>query len=170
MSGKVILIARTSPLQLDLNITTRSLSTEDIAALGQLYFSAYDKGQAEKSLEAATESIAASFDGKFGTLLTDASQVALDEDGNIIAGILVVERSNHEGTPEAPFLIELVTDRDHRRQGLAERLVLLSGEKLFNAGYQEVAVRVKESNSAALALYLSLDFRRWDAEQAEQED
>lgn len=165
MSGKVILIARTSPLQLELNISTRSLSTEDVAALGQLYFSAYDKGLAEQSLEAATESIAASFDGKFGKLLTDASQVVLDENGNIVAGILVVERSSYDGTPEAPFLIELFTDRDHRRQGLAERLVLLSADKLFNAGYKEVAVRVKESNSAALALYLSLDFRRWEAEE-----
>lgn len=164
MSSKVILIARTSPLQVELNIHTRSLNTEDIPALGQLYFSAYDKGLAERSLEAATASISASFDGKFGKLLTEASQVALDDAGNIIAGIMVVERSNYDGTPEAPFLIELFTDRAHRRQGLAERLVLISGEKLFNAGYKDVAVRVKATNSAALALYLSLDFQRWDAE------
>ncbi|WP_394938064.1 GNAT family N-acetyltransferase [Psychromicrobium sp. YIM B11713] len=165
MSGKVILIARTSPLQLELNINTRSLSADDIETLGKLYFDAYDKGLAEQTLEEATANIAASFDGKYGKLLTDASQVALDDDGNIVAGVLVVERSSYDGTPDAPFLIELFTDRDHRRQGLAERLVITSADKLFNLGYREVAVRVKESNSAALALYLSLDFQRWDAEQ-----
>ncbi|NYE94452.1 ribosomal protein S18 acetylase RimI-like enzyme [Psychromicrobium silvestre] len=165
MSSKVILIARTTPLQFELGITTRSPSTQDVEALGKLYFSAYDKGLAEQTLEAATANIEASFGGKYGTLLTDASQLAVDQEGKIIAGILVVERSSHEGTPEAPFLIELFTDRDHRRQGLAERLVLISTDKLFNAGYKEVAVRVKDSNSAALALYLSLDFQRWDAEE-----
>lgn len=165
MSSKVTLIARTSPLPTELDISTRSLSTDDIPALGELYFSAYDQGIGVQSIEAATSDIDQAFVGKYGTLLTEISQVAVDEEGKIIAGVMVVEHSPEPGSPESPLLIELFTDRDHRRQGLAERLVVISGDLLFNAGYKEVAVRVEESNSAALALYLSLDFRRWEAEE-----
>lgn len=165
MSSKVTLIARTTPLPIEMNITTRGLSPEDIPALGELYYNAYDQGIGEPSVDAATSEINEAFAGKYGTLLTEISQVVLDDSGKIIAGVLVVERSAEAGSPPAPFLIELFTDRDHRRRGLAERLVLISEDLLFHAGYQEVVVRVEEKNSAALALYLSLDFRRWEADE-----
>ncbi|MBQ1443638.1 MAG: GNAT family N-acetyltransferase [Renibacterium sp.] len=162
MSSKVTLIARTSPLRFDPDISTRSLSAEDIPALGELQFNAYDQGLGEQSVAAATEEMREAFAGKYGNLLTEISQVAVDETGKIIAGVLVVEHAPEAEGPTAPLLIELFTDRDHRRQGLAERLVVISGDLLFNAGYQEVAVSVDDSNAAALALYLSLDFRRWE--------
>lgn len=165
MSSKVILIARTSPLSFDPNIATRSLRDEDIPALGELQFNAYDQGISVQTVEAATAEMQAAFAGKFGNLLTDISQVAVDEAGKIIAGVLVVEAEPEAEGPTAPLLIELFTDRDHRRQGLAERLVVISGELLFNAGYQEVAVSVDDNNAAALALYLSLDFRRWESDE-----
>ncbi|WP_018134258.1 GNAT family N-acetyltransferase [Acaricomes phytoseiuli] len=168
MSSPVTLIAQTSPLPFELDISTRALESADIAGLGELYFTAYDAGLAEASLEEAKNVMAEIFDGKLGSLLSDASHAALSDDGSIVAAILVVERATHEGAPESPFLIELFTDRAHRRRGLAERLVLVAGDKLFHSGHQQVAVRVDDENSAALALYLSMDFRRWDAE--EQED
>ncbi|WP_285724447.1 GNAT family N-acetyltransferase [Psychromicrobium xiongbiense] len=161
MSNNVTLIARTSPLQFETDITTRSITADDIPALGELYFKAYDSGIAERSVEEARAEIAEAFEGKFGKLLLDASQVVLDE-GAIVAGAFVVERSPEEDTPEAPLLIELFTDRDHRRQGLAERLVLIASDRLFNSGYKSLAVSVNEENSAALALYLSIDFSRWE--------
>ncbi|ABY25200.1 acetyltransferase, gnat family [Renibacterium salmoninarum ATCC 33209] len=165
MISKVTLIARTSPLPTELDITTRSLSTEDISALGELYFSAYDAGFGEKSVEAATADITDTFAGKYGNFLADISQVALDESGKIIAAVLVVERSAEDNSPEVPLLIELFTDRDHRRRGLAERLVVISSDLLFQSGHREVSVRVDDSNSAALALYLSLEFRRAEADE-----
>ena len=62
------------------------------------------------------------------------------------------------------FIIELVTDRSHRRRGLAEELVLATMDTLFNDGRSDIALKVEASNSAALALYLSLDFHRWSPE------
>lgn len=175
MSSEVTLIARTTPLPLEIDITTRGLSSEDIPALGELYYNAYDQGISEQSVQAAVAAIESAFSGKHGKLLTEISQVVVNADGRIIAAVLVIENAAdvepdaNLKSPSAPLLLELFTDRDHRRQGLAERLVLLSADLLFHAGYPEVAVRVQESNSAALALYLSLDFRRWEREE-EQED
>ncbi|HEY8293968.1 MAG TPA: GNAT family N-acetyltransferase [Micrococcaceae bacterium] len=160
MSSMVTLIAQTAPLERDLKIESRQATEGDVPRLGELYFSAYDPGVAE-SLEAAVADIHASFAGKYGPYLPLASPVALNDAGEIIAAIMVVERAIWEDTPEAPFIIELFTDRRHRRQGLAEELVLACIDRLFNAGHKEVSLRVDSENSAALALYLSLDFRRW---------
>ncbi|WP_432641423.1 GNAT family N-acetyltransferase [Arthrobacter polaris] len=105
--------------------------------------------------------------GKYGNFLPEASHVALDEAGRIVAAVLVVERALGNDTPDAPFIIELITDREHRRRGLAEDLVLATLDTLFNEGQKDVALRVESTNSAALALYLSLDFHRWSPENSE---
>jgi len=167
MTDMVTLIARTTPLERELKTTSRTVEETDLLRLGELYFTAYDPGVAGESLQAALEDIKASMAGKYGNFLPNASHVALDEDGKIVAAILVVERAIGSDTPEAPFIIELITDRLHRRQGLAEDLVLATMDTLFNDGQKDVALRVEASNSAALALYLSLDFRRWSPEEGE---
>jgi N-alpha-acetyltransferase 10/11 len=168
MSSMVTLIARTAPLERDLKIEARQATDADVPRLGELYFSAYDPGVASESLNAAVADIHASFAGKYGAYLPDASPVAVNDAGEIIAAIMVVERATWEQTPEAPFIIELFTDRNHRRQGLAEELVLACMDSLFNSGHREVALRVDSDNSAALALYLSLDFRRWYPEDEDE--
>ncbi|MCZ2404494.1 N-acetyltransferase [Paenarthrobacter sp. Z7-10] len=164
MNTMVTLIARTAPLERELPMESRPATEADIPALGKLYFNAYDPGEASESLKAAAADIDASLAGKYGTFLPAASQVVPGRDGNIDAAILVVERAVWDDTPETPFIIELITDPEHRRQGLAEQLVLTCMDILFNAGHPEVALRVDSTNSAALALYLSLDFRRWSAD------
>ncbi|WP_104087482.1 GNAT family N-acetyltransferase [Arthrobacter sp. GMC3] len=167
MTDMVTLIARTAPLERELKTTYRSAKESDLPRLGELYFTAYEPGVAGDSVQAAIEDIKASMAGKYGKFLDSASHVALDEDGKIVAAVLVVEHAIGDDTPDAPFIIELITDRQHRRRGLAEDLVLATMDTLFNEGQQDVALRVKESNSAALALYLSLDFRRWSPEENE---
>lgn len=164
MSIPVNLIAHTSPLTFESDIATRSLETSDAPVLGELYFAAYDTGIAEASVEAARNAMAEIFAGKYGRLLPEASQAALDSEGNIVAAVLVVEQAMHKNAPKSPFLIELFTDRVHRRKGLAEHLVMIAADKLFQAGYPEVAVSVDDENYAALALYLSMEFRRWDGD------
>lgn len=167
MNSMVTLIARTAPLERELKIEAREATEADIPRLGELYFSAYDPGVASESLDAAVADIHATFAGKYGPYMPLASPVALNGQGEIIAAIMVVERSVQKDTPEAPFIIELFTDRSHRRQGLAEELVIACMDRLFHAGYHEVALRVDSENSAAMALYLSLDFQRWYPEEAE---
>lgn len=168
MTDMVTLIAKTSPLERDLKIAYRNVLDSDVARLGELYFTAYDAGVAGDSLEAAMADMKESLAGKYGPFLPQASHVALDENGTIVAAALVVEHAVGADTPDAPFIIELVTDRGHRRQGIAEDLVLATLDALFNDGKEQVALQVKETNSAALALYLSLDFHRWSPE--EQDD
>jgi ribosomal protein S18 acetylase RimI-like enzyme len=165
MSSMVTLIARTAPLERDPKIVSRQATDADVPRLGELYFSAYGAGVASENLDAAVADIHASFAGKYGTYLPAASPVALNDRGDIIAAIMVVERATWEDTPDTPFIIELFTDLNYRRQGLAEELVLACLDSLFNAGHKEVALRVDSENSAALALYLSLDFRRWYPEE-----
>lgn len=164
MTDMVTLIAKTAPLERDLKITSRTVQESDLARLGELYFTAYDAGVAGDSLDAAVADMQASLAGKYGPFLPQASHVALDENGKIIAAVLVVEHAVGDDTPEVPFIIELITDREHRRRGLAEDLVLATLDTLFNDGKTDVALRVESSNSAALALYLSLDFHRWSPE------
>ncbi|GAA5230213.1 GNAT family N-acetyltransferase [Arthrobacter cryoconiti] len=167
MTDMVTLIAQTSPLERELRTASRTVEESDLPRLGELYFTAYEPGIAGESLQAAREDIKSSMAGKYGQFLPKASHVALDENGTVVAAVLVVERAIGDDTPEAPFIIELFTDREHRRRGLAEDLVLATMDALFNVGQKHVALRVKASNSAALALYLSLDFRRWSPEENE---
>ena len=165
MTDMVTLIAKTTPLERELKISYRHVQDADAARLGELYFTAYDAGAAGDSLATAMADMQDALAGKHGQFLPEASHVALDDSGRIVAAALVVERAVAADTPDAPFIIELVTDRNHRRQGLAEDLVLATLDALFNDGKNQVALQVKESNSAALALYLSLDFRRWSPEE-----
>lgn len=167
MTDMVTLIAKTTPLERELKIASRTVQESDAPRLGELYFTAYDAGLAGDTLDAALADIKESMAGKYGSFLPDASHVALDENGKIVAAVLVVERAVGDDTPDAPFIIELITDRQHRRRGLAEDLVLATLDTLFNDGQTDVALRVEATNSAALALYLSLDFHRWSPEEAD---
>ncbi|WP_125610378.1 GNAT family N-acetyltransferase [Specibacter cremeus] len=167
MTDMVTLIARTGPLERELKTASRTVTETDLTRLGELYFTAYDPGIAGDNLDAAIADLREHMEGKYGKFLPEASHVALDDNGNIVAAILVVERALDADAPDAPFIFELFTDREFRRRGLAEDLVLATMDTLFNAGQPDVALRVKEDNSAALALYLSLDFRRWSAEDEE---
>ncbi len=170
MTDMVTLIAKTTPLEREPKIVSRTVQTTDLPRLGELYFTAYDAGMAGDSVEAAIAAIQGAMHGKYGVFLPEASHVALDDSGKIVAAVLVVERELGDDAPDAPFIIELITDREHRRRGLAEDLVLATLDTLFNEGHRDVALRVEATNSAALALYLSLDFHRWSPESGDDED
>ncbi|WP_427018076.1 GNAT family N-acetyltransferase [Pseudarthrobacter sp. P1] len=170
MTDMVTLIARTAPLERELKTASRTVEEGDITRIGELYFTAYDPGQASDSLEAAIADMSASLAGKYGKFMPKASHVALDETGTIIAAVLVVERAIGDDTPDSPFIFELFTDREFRRRGLAEDLVLATMDTLFNLGHEQVALRVDSNNAAAIALYLSLDFHRWAKEWSADDD
>lgn len=83
-----------------------------------------------------------------------ASLVTSGPEGQITAAIIVTERDS------GPVIAELFTHPDHRRQGLAEELLRHAMHVLHALDYATVTVTVDEGNSAAMALYLSRDFRR----------
>jgi N-alpha-acetyltransferase 10/11 len=80
-------------------------------------------------------------------------------DGRLPAAIITTDSARNERAGEA-FIAELITHADHRRQGLAEELLRRCMHVLHSMGRSAVAVSVDSSNSAAMALYLSRDFRR----------
>jgi ribosomal protein S18 acetylase RimI-like enzyme len=159
------LIGATSPRARDESkqhqLMTRAVGDADIVDLGKLYFAAYDPGVACASLAEATEDIEASFAGEYGTLLYDASRVAVHSGGRIVASVLTVQRAPWPDVPDTPFIIEVFTDRRFRRMGLARGLVIESMAVLRSSGHELVALRVAETNTAALALYAQLGFGEW---------
>jgi ribosomal protein S18 acetylase RimI-like enzyme len=89
-----------------------------------------------------------------GAVIQEASLVASGPGRQITAAIIVTER---DGTA---VITELFTHPDHRRQGLAEELLREALHVLHTLEHGTVTVSVDDTNSAALALYLSRDFRR----------
>lgn len=161
MSGTITLIAQTSETKSTNPVPSRQVTAEDIPALSKLFFEAYASTTAAMSQEDAGEIIQGVFDSEYGPFLPDASPVVEDDNGKVIAAAMVLERRKGDDLPAAPYLFELFTASSHRRRGLAEQLVREAMTKLYNQGYEEVCLRIAEDNSAALALYLTLDFNRW---------
>ncbi|MBD2765510.1 GNAT family N-acetyltransferase [Kocuria sp. cx-455] len=161
MSGTITLIAQTSETKSTNPVPSRQVTEEDIPALSKLFFEAYASTTAAMSQEDAGEIIQGVFDSEYGPFLPDASPVVEDDNGKVIAAAMVLERRKGDDLPAAPYLFELFTASSHRRRGLAEQLVREAMTKLYNQGYEEVCLRIAEDNSAALALYLTLDFNRW---------
>lgn len=161
MSGTITLTAQTSETNSTHPAPSRQVTAEDIPALSELYFQAYASSPAAMSKEDAGKIIQGVFDGEYGPFLPAASPVVEDDDGQVIAAAIVLEQRKGDDLPTAPYLFELFTASSHRRRGLAEQLVREAMTKLYSQGYEEVCLRIAEDNSAALALYLTLDFNRW---------
>lgn len=89
-----------------------------------------------------------------GRTIEEASLVASGPDGQITAAIVISERDGEA------VIAELFTHPEHRRQGLAEELLRHGMHVLHTLGHATVTVTVEDNNSAAMALYLSRDFRR----------
>ena len=160
MSGKITLIGKTWANTHPLTIVSRAVSDQDAEGLAKLFFMSYEDGSVNSQAE-AREIIQQLFDGEFGALIPDASQVIADENGRLIAAILVLESRRGDGLPQSPSIFELFTAASRRREGMAEQLLRLAIDRLHHGGYEDVALRIDEDNSAALALYLTLDFNRW---------
>lgn len=92
-----------------------------------------------------------------------ASLIAYGPDGQITAAIIITERDGEA------IIDELFTLPNYRRQGMAEELLRPCMHVLHTLGRATVTVTVDDSNSAALALYLSRDFRRVAARDGEDE-
>lgn len=138
----------------------RPCSESDSRSLASAYFGAYEPGVASASLEEATDDIEACFRGEYGELWREASLLA--ETGTEIGGaVLTVRRAPWPDVPDCPFLIEVFTAPDHRRQGLARHLMIRSMRQAQKAGEKAVSLRVLSTNRPARRLYESLGFRPW---------
>jgi ribosomal protein S18 acetylase RimI-like enzyme len=131
----------------------RPLEPHDLPELTTLHRHAYAGGPAQ-TRGGDTAGFDAPVDGGLGETVERASLVTSTPDGQITAAIIVTERNGEA------VIAELFTHPDHRRQGLAEELLRHCIHTLHTLGLTTVTVTVEDDNAAALALYLSRDFRR----------
>ena len=136
----------------------RPVTPDDIPELGQLYFDAYEHGEGASTLTEARDDIVASFAGDYGPLWLGASPVVII-DGRIVAAALVVQRAGWPGAPAGPFVIEVFTDREHRRRGLARAVLSAAMRVAFAGGAARIGLQVDAANAGARRLYRSLGFQ-----------
>ncbi|MCB5275279.1 Mycothiol acetyltransferase [Arthrobacter sp. SO5] len=160
MNAMVTLAAPTGPQdRRAATIEVRPLEALDLPELTVLYRRAYADGAYDPG-EGAAGGIGALLQGVHGSPVPDATLVSVDAGGNITAAIITTDSAVAAEASGAAIIAELFTHPDHRRQGLAEELLLRCIHALHAAGRTSVTVRVDSSNAAAMALYLSRDFRR----------
>lgn len=146
---------RTAPVPL------RVLEPADLLELGRVKQHAYADAPPHSDGDLWAE---ASAGDVLGRAVEAASLVASGPDGQITAAIVVTERDG------SAVITELFTHPDHRRQGLAEELLREALHVLHTLDHPTVSVSVDSDNSAAMALYLSRDFRRLMGEGEEDDD
>ncbi len=130
----------------------------DVEALGRLYFAAYEPGVAGETVAEAIADVRATFDGAYGEFWPVGSSVVRHH-GEPVAVILTVRRAPWDAAPDCPFVVELFTDRAHRRRGLARALLVACLDAARVAGEPALALRVDAENAGARALYAALGFR-----------
>ena len=140
--------------------TIRPSTPSDLDEIGALYFRSYKAGEACTTEQEAVADVAASFEGDYGEYLYAASPVALSG-STIVAAVMTVKQAPWSDTPTCPFVIELFTDPEHRRSGLATALLATAANAVTKIT-RSIALRVEEQNSSAIAVYNKLGFRPWN--------
>lgn len=141
-------------------VAVRPLVRDDIPALAQMYLDAYEPA-AVSTLEEATSEIVSAFDGEWGQLWPEASPGAWFG-GQLVCVVQTVRRPAWDPQMNCPWLIEVMTDHASRRRGLARALIVAACRAVDLAGEPRVGLTVDDDNRAAVALYVSLGFRRKD--------
>ncbi len=126
---------------------------EKISELVLLYAGVHKK---EKNI--ARVEIDCAIRGEYGSLLPRSSFLALKE-GRIVAVALSVHRAPWPGTPDCPFVIDLFTDENNRREGLAKKLIVNVARSLDDQKY--LGLCVDNTNTIAKNLYKQLGFRKY---------
>ncbi|MDQ0618585.1 GNAT superfamily N-acetyltransferase [Arthrobacter globiformis] len=161
MVSLISMAALTGPQELKPTVPSpRSIKSTDLPKLADLYLHAYGDGTSPSDAEKAADRISAAFEGVHGTPIPQASLLTADAEGRITAAIITTERGLGTDGTRTAFIAELFTHPDHRRQGLAEKLLSHALQALHDTGHKTLAVTVNSANAAAIALYLSRDFRR----------
>lgn len=138
----------------------RAIKAGDLSTLTDLYLHSYPHAASRPGHGKPAEIISAVFEGAHGTPIPQASLLTANAEGRITAAIVTTERALGSDGSRTAYIAELLTHPDHRRQGLAENLLSHAMQALHGLGHSTLAVTVDSANAAAIALYLSRDFRR----------
>ena len=127
------------------------VSIESLAALMvDAYDGTVDWEDGDDEAVAETE-LRATLEGKYGTFLSAASGVIVDEVGKPISALFV---SNLEGLATILFVC---TAKNAGGRGMASKLIRNAGYRLNEMGIEEVSLFVSEENPAR-SLYEKLGF------------
>jgi ribosomal protein S18 acetylase RimI-like enzyme len=137
----------------------RPIRAADLDELSAMYRDSYADSLPQPA-DRTSGWINALLDGAEGRHVPEASAVVAGPDGQLAAAIIVTEPVPGSAGDWDSVIAELFTHPEHRRQGLAEELLGHCLQVLYTLGRSRVAVTVDSGNSAALAFYLSRDFRR----------
>ena len=130
----------------------REASRVDAAEIADAYHAAYD---GEWTPTESLEDIERAFDGGHGTLLPQASFVAVGDDGAILGAVLTVLDAPWDHTPRGPFVIDVFVLPMARGRGVGRALMLAA---MAGSPEPTIALRVERDNAVALELYESLGF------------
>jgi GNAT superfamily N-acetyltransferase len=109
---------------------------------------------------AAVEDLQLFADGRIlGPLLPALSGVAMDGDGRVAGGVVVVDAAGEESWPGGPWVIEVFVHPRARGQGIASGLLRRAVAGAADAGYQRVGLSVTDGNPAR-STYERLGFVR----------
>ncbi len=163
MERTITLISKTVAHKKPTTVSTRSIRKEDAQALARLLFSSYDDSRVPSQAHALKE-IESILDGSHGDFYPEASPVVVDQHDRVVPAVLCLRNRKDQVEPaNVATIYELFTAASRRREGLAEQLIRMSINTMYRDGLSEVTVQIPESNAAALALYLTLEFRRWQS-------
>jgi RimJ/RimL family protein N-acetyltransferase len=133
----------------------RTISTQDIPALGELMVAAY-KGTIDyegETLEDALSEIQDTLQGKYGSFLHDCSFLI---EGDITLSACIVVLSDHM---KAPLLAYSMTHPTAQNQGMATFLIKQCCNTLLAKGYHELYLVVTQGNTAAQHVYQKIGFQ-----------
>ncbi len=151
-------LARPLPAPATPTARLRSLSPADEPALAGLLERAYADDAIERSLfeqfrnptEDARYGVDSVLHGHVGRWL-DAASFGIEADGRLIAATLANEF-------HGPLITEVLVDPEHRRKGLARRLLVATLLELRSLGFAAPRLVVTGRNQRAVNLYLGLGF------------
>ena len=134
----------------------RSISEEDIPALGRLMLESYrDTIDYEgETIEDAISEIHGTLDGKYGPFLKDCSFVS-EKKGQALAACVITWSEELK----TPLLAFSMTHPDFKKQGLGTFLLKKSINALLVCGHKELHLVVTEGNLPAQRLYERIGFR-----------
>ncbi|WP_159451437.1 N-acetyltransferase [Demequina sp. NBRC 110054] len=133
-------------------------SMDDLEWQSELAWEVYPRRHPFASWEAVEALNAEMRAGEWGELVPEASPVAETDDGRVRGFVATIRRVPKFDLPDCPYVINVITAPEFRRQGIAAGLLGAAAAALLADGEIEIALTVDDDNPSAIALYESLGF------------
>ncbi|MVA76841.1 GNAT family N-acetyltransferase [Auraticoccus sp. F435] len=158
LSGDPItLTTRLAPSALPLGVQLRAAAEDDAAEVARLRLECHPSGGGAADLATATSEVRSRLGGGYGPPLEGGCQVAVDEQGGVVACVLAVASSPWPELAGSPCVLDLFTAPPWRGRGLG-RALLVESMRAAAASADRIGLRVDDADGAAVSLCRSLGF------------